>query len=141
MSKQIFVINGPNLNLLGTREPEIYGSETLADIEKSLSDAFQDVRFSFFQSNKEGELIDFLHLAKKQKADGIIINAGGYTHTSVAIRDAISAVSIPTVEVHLSNVFAREDFRHHSFISAVCKGIISGFGSKSYHLAVQSLLY
>jgi 3-dehydroquinate dehydratase II len=141
MSKKIFIINGPNLNLLGTREPEIYGSETLKDIEKSISDSFKGTEFSFFQSNKEGELIEFLHQAKSNNADGIIINAGGYTHTSVAIRDAISAVSIPTIEVHLSNVFAREDFRHHSYISAVCKGIISGFGSKSYHLAVQSLLY
>lgn len=141
MSKSIFIVNGPNLNLLGTREPEIYGSETLSDIEKSLTVSFPDVKFEFYQSNKEGELIEFIHLAKRNLAAGIILNAGGYTHTSIALRDAISAVNIPTIEVHLSNIFSRESFRHHSYLSAVCKGIISGFGSKSYHLAVQALLY
>lgn len=140
MKKAIFVINGPNLNLLGSREPGIYGSQSLSDINKSLETAFPEISFQFFQSNREGDIIDFLHQAGKETAIGIILNAGGYTHTSVAIRDAISAVKISTIEVHLSNVYAREEFRHHSVIAPVCKGVISGFGATSYHLAVRAFL-
>lgn len=136
----IFIINGPNLNLLGTREPTIYGSDSLDDILLGLKKAFPTINFKFFQSNKEGELIDSIHSAKTEKAAGIVLNAGGYTHTSVAMRDAISSVQLPTIEVHLSNVYAREEFRHLSMIAPVCKGVISGFGATSYHLAVLALI-
>lgn len=140
MSKKIFVINGPNLNLLGEREPGIYGTLTLKEINEGLKRAFPDIEFTFFQSNHEGSLIDSIQQALQMNADGIILNAAAYTHTSIALRDAVASVKIPTVEVHLSNVYAREEFRHHSQIASVCKGVISGFGPKSYTLAVHALL-
>jgi 3-dehydroquinate dehydratase-2 len=137
----ILVLHGPNLNLLGTREPEVYGSTTLADINARLEEtaAANGATLRILQSNHEGALIDAIHEARGW-ADGLIINPGGYTHTSVALRDAISAVEIPTIEVHLSNVFARESFRHHSYISPVCLGVISGLGWMGYRLALERLL-
>ncbi|HPS52466.1 MAG TPA: type II 3-dehydroquinate dehydratase, partial [Phycisphaerae bacterium] len=128
---KIRVINGPNLNMLGTREPEIYGKTTLADIEKLLRTTAEEceVELEFVQSNHEGEIVTAIQ--QSRSADGIILNAAAYTHTSVAIRDAISAVAVPTVEIHLSNIHAREDFRHHSLIAPVCKGVIAGFGVDS----------
>jgi len=138
---KILVINGPNLNLLGTREPGIYGSETLDDINIGLQAAAQKLTVSvqFYQSNSEGELVDAIQRAVGI-FDGIIINPAAYTHTSIAIRDAISAVAIPTVEVHLSNVYSREEFRHHSFIAPVAIGQIAGFGSSGYRLALEGLV-
>jgi len=137
----ILVLNGPNLNLLGKREPEIYGSLTLDDINGRLLEAAsaQGVTLRFIQSNHEGALIDALHEARGW-ANGAIFNPGGYTHTSVALRDAISAVDYPVIEVHLSNVFAREEFRHHSFISPVALGVISGLGWIGYQLALEALV-
>ena len=136
---QIVIINGPNLNVLGTREPEIYGNSTVEEYLKILIAEFPSVDFVYFQSNIEGEIINKLHEVGFS-ADGIILNAGGYTHTSIAIGDAIKAIKTPVVEVHLSNVFARESFRHESFLTPVCKGCISGFGMQSYKLAVQSFI-
>jgi 3-dehydroquinate dehydratase-2 len=138
---QILVINGPNLNLLGTREPEIYGAETLEDINASLQCAAgkMSVSVQFFQSNSEGELVDAIQRGVGI-FDGIIINPAAYTHTSIAIRDAITAVAIPTVEVHLSNVYSREKFRHKSFIAPVAIGQIAGFGSAGYMLALEGLV-
>jgi len=140
MSK-IFVLHGPNLNLLGRREPHIYGSLTLAEIDQRLvqAGAALGVEVRSYQSNHEGSLIDALHEAAGW-ADGVILNPGGYTHTSVALRDAVSAIGIPVIEVHLSNVYAREEFRHRSLISPVCKGKITGFGWYSYHLALLALV-
>ncbi|MBI1289118.1 MAG: type II 3-dehydroquinate dehydratase [Flavobacteriales bacterium] len=135
---RILVINGPNLNLLGKREPSVYGSQTLADILLGLRDTFPEVEIADYQSNVEGELIDRLQQADGS-VDGIVFNAGGYTHTSVAIRDAINAISTPVVEVHMSNIAAREEFRHISLIAGVCVGTISGFGADSYRLAVDAL--
>jgi 3-dehydroquinate dehydratase-2 len=137
---KILVINGPNLNLLGRREPDVYGSKTLADIERDLTKLAQELgpEVSFFQSNSEGAIIDAIQQAEGA-SDGIILNAGGYTHTSVAIRDAVAGVQIPVVEVHLSNPAAREDFRHTSYLSAVCAGSIAGFGAESYSLALYWL--
>jgi len=137
---KILVINGPNLNLLGTREPGIYGAETLEDINCSVQDAAQQLAVSvqFFQSNSEGELVDAIQRAVGI-FDGIIINPAAYTHTSIALRDAISAVAIPTVEVHLSNVYRREEFRHQSFIAPVSIGQITGFGATGYRLALEGL--
>lgn len=137
MKKKLYVINGPNLNLLGEREPGIYGSQTLKQINDEIRQAFPEIDFTFIQSNHEGDLVDAIHQAFQKEADGLVINAGAYTHTSIAIRDAISAVKIPAIEVHLSNVFARESFRHQSLLSPVCMGAISGFGARSYHLAVR----
>jgi 3-dehydroquinate dehydratase II len=136
----ILVLHGPNLNLLGKREPEIYGYLTLEEINERLVRLGQklNIEIQCKQSNHEGELIDALHNARTW-AQGVILNAGGYTHTSVALRDAISAIVIPVVEVHLSNVYAREEFRHFSMISAVCKGKVIGFGWRSYTLALQGL--
>ena len=140
---KILVINGPNLNLLGTREPEIYGSLTLADIEKQISDFASDLQVDvqFFQSNIEGEIVDAIQKAKFEwECDAILINPAAYTHTSVAIRDAISAVELPAVEVHISNIHTREEFRKHSFIAPACKGQIAGFGVDSYKLGLQALV-
>ena len=136
---KIIIINGPNLNLLGKREPEIYGSETFEDYFNQLKLDFPMVELEYFQSNIEGELINKLQEVGFSY-DGIILNAAACTHTSVGIGDAVKAITTPTIEVHISNTFAREDFRHHSFISANVKGIIIGFGMKSYALASQSFL-
>ena len=136
---KISIINGPNLNLVGTREPGIYGSETFEHYFQKLRKKFETIDFDYFQSNVEGELINEIQSAAKT-SDGIILNAGGYTHTSVAIGDAIAAIKVPVVEVHISNVAAREEFRKLSHISAKCAGTIAGFGLKSYLLAVESFL-
>jgi len=135
----LLLLNGPNLNLLGTREPDTYGTATLDDIEDEVAAAFPDVDFSFHQANGEGALIDRLHAAHRDKVDGIVFNPGGYTHTSVALRDAVAGIDPPVVEVHLSNVHAREDFRRTSRIAPACVGQISGFGATGYHLAVRAL--
>jgi 3-dehydroquinate dehydratase-2 len=135
---KIAIINGPNLNLLGTREPQVYGSQTFEDFYKSLVKKFPDVEFSYFQSNVEGELINELQRAGKNFTNnGIILNPGGYTHTSVAIGDAIASIDTPVIEVHISNVHAREDFRKISHVSAKCKGSIIGLGLKGYELATE----
>lgn len=134
---RILVINGPNLNMLGKREPEVYGHTTLADIEEGLATRFPDVDFSFFQSNQEGDLIDAL---QKADVDGIVLNGAGFTHTSVALRDGIASIDTPVVEVHISNIHAREAFRHQSLTAGVCVGSISGLGVEGYALAVQYFL-
>lgn len=138
----ILVLHGPNLNLLGRREPEVYGVTTLDDINCALEQEGQllQVSVAAFQSNHEGALVDAIHAALGQH-HGILINPGAYTHTSVALRDAISGVAIPTVEVHLSNVYKRESFRHHSYIAPVAIGQISGFGAESYRLGLQALVH
>ena len=135
------VLNGPNLNLLGVREPEVYGHTTLDQIMQDLKDeaALVDCTIEAYQSNHEGDLVDQIQRAKKESFSGILINPGGYTHTSVAIRDAISGVDVPTVEVHLSNIHAREEFRHHSYIAPVAVGQIAGFGAFGYSLAFRAL--
>ena len=140
MTQTVFVLNGPNLNLLGLREPEVYGSETLADIERRVAARAKTLGLDadFRQSNVEGILIDWIHEART-KASGVIINPGAYTHTSVALHDAVKAVDVPTIEVHLSNIHARESFRHHSYLSPVAKGVIVGFGSMGYELALEGL--
>ncbi|SHJ71210.1 3-dehydroquinate dehydratase [Malonomonas rubra DSM 5091] len=138
---KLLLLNGPNLNLLGTREPDIYGRETLDDIIQAVVNQFSDhCVIEHFQSNSEGALVDRIHQAKLDGCAGIVINPAAYTHTSVALRDAISSVDLPTVEVHLSNIHSREEFRQHSFIAPVAVGQISGFGSLGYGLAVQALL-
>ena len=133
----LLILNGPNLNLLGTREPETYGAATLADLERGLQAAFPEVTLAFYQNNHEGALIDRLHLAQTEAVDGVVFNPGAYTHTSVALRDAIAATGVPVVEVHLSNIHAREAFRHTSLLAPVCVGQISGLGMAGYHLAVR----
>src|SRR3982750_3595636 len=133
---QITIINGPNLNLLGTREPGVYGSQTFEAYYKQLQEQFPNVQFSYFQSNVEGELINYLQ-QQGFTSDGIILNPGGYTHTSVAIGDAIAAITTPVIEVHISNVHAREDFRKISHVSAKAKGTICGLGLKGYELATE----
>ncbi|MDR1678621.1 MAG: type II 3-dehydroquinate dehydratase [Prevotellaceae bacterium] len=134
----ILIINGPNLNLLGQREPEIYGNTGFESYLNELQNRFSKHRLEYFQSNHEGAIIDKLHEAGFT-ADGIVLNAGAYTHSSVAIADAIKSITAPVIEVHISNVFAREAFRHHSFLSPVCKGVICGFGLDSYRLAIEAL--
>ncbi|RMF21461.1 MAG: type II 3-dehydroquinate dehydratase [Cyanobacteria bacterium J083] len=137
----LIVIHGPNLNLLGTREPEVYGSTTLADINRQLQQQAREklIKIDCVQSNSEGEIVSIIQEAKS-KYQGIIINAGAYTHTSIAIRDALAAVNLPTVEVHLSNIYSRESFRHHSYIAPIAIGQISGFGENSYYLGLQALI-
>ncbi|MEO0853226.1 MAG: type II 3-dehydroquinate dehydratase, partial [Cyanobacteria bacterium J06648_11] len=137
----VLVLHGPNLNLLGTREVGVYGRATLANIERSLTTLAHDldVEIAFCQSNHEGVLIDEIHAAASSR-QGLLLNPGAYTHTSVAIRDAIAAVAIPTVEVHLSNIYQREAFRHHSYIAPVAIGQISGFGPESYSLGLRALV-
>ncbi len=138
---KILVINGPNLNLLGKREPHIYGSLTLNEIEEKMEALAQElnIELTFKQSNHEGQIVDWLHLANEKNFEGIILNGAAYTHTSIAIHDAIKAMGCPVIEVHLSNVFAREEFRHHSYISPVTIGQISGFGADSYLLALRAI--
>ena len=135
--KKIIIINGPNLNLLGKREPEIYGSQTFEDFFETLKSQYSQFKIEYFQSNIEGELIDKLHEVGFSY-DGIILNAAAYTHTSVGIGDAVKGISSPVIEVHISNTYNREEFRHHSFISPNAKGVILGFGLGSYSLALQS---
>ncbi len=139
-SPTVWVLNGPNLNLLGEREPDTYGGETLANIEKRCAKAAKNegVKLEFRQTNHEGELVAWIQEARDSAA-GLAINAGAYTHTSVAVHDALRLLTIPIVEVHLSNIFAREEFRHHSYVSAAASGIICGFGGDSYLLALQAL--
>ncbi len=137
--KRILIINGPNLNLLGRREPEVYGSQTFEDYFATLLPQFPEVQLEYFQSNHEGALLDKIHEVGFSY-EGIILNAGAYTHTSVALADAISGVKTPVIEVHISNVHAREAFRHHSYISPKAAGIIIGFGLKGYEMAIRSLL-
>jgi len=138
--KKIVIINGPNLNLLGKREPTVYGNRGFEDYLDELRKRYTGkVELDYFQSNHEGALIDELH-EKGFDVDGIVLNAGAYTHTSVALHDAIRAITAPVIEVHISNVHQREEFRHHSFISSACRGVICGFGLDSYRLAIESLL-
>lgn len=141
MARTIYVLNGPNLNMLGTREPEIYGRATLADVEKLCADtaAGFGLTADCRQSNGEGELIDFIHDAHAKRAAGIVINAGGYSHTSIALHDALVAANIPTVEVHISNIHARESFRHHSFTASAAFASLCGFGIDGYRLAIDGL--
>lgn len=139
MSKRFIIINGPNLNLLGKREPELYGEKDFESFFKALRDSYQDIKIDYYQSNVEGELINKLH-ETGFSYDGIIINPGGYSHTSVALRDAISAIKSPVIEVHISNIHAREEFRQTSLTAAACVGVITGFGLWSYDMALQFLL-
>lgn len=134
---RLLILNGPNLNRLGTREPEMYGSDSLASIEQSLREDFSEVAFTFIQSNHEGELIDAI---QREDIDGIVLNAGGYSHTSVALRDAVAGASVPVVEVHITNIYSREEFRQHSLLSDVCVGQITGLGVMGYELAVRYLV-
>ncbi|REJ80481.1 MAG: type II 3-dehydroquinate dehydratase [Bacteroidetes bacterium] len=136
---KILIINGPNLNLVGSREPELYGNENMDTYYRKLVDMFPEVQLSYFQSNIEGELINAIQSAIG-KTEGLIINAGGYTHTSVAIRDAIAMIQVPVIEVHISNVYKREDFRHKSLMASHCFGVIAGFGLDSYRLALLALI-
>jgi len=140
MSKPILILNGPNLNRLGLREPEVYGHETLDALNARLSARAKELNtpLEFFQSNHEGELIDRIHAAA-DTAGGIILNPGGFTHTSVALRDAVASVSIPVIEVHISNIFAREPFRHQTIVSGACRGVISGLGTNGYIIALEYL--
>lgn len=137
--KHIDIINGPNLNLTGIREPEVYGTTTMEECIDGLRKMFPEVEISYFQSNVEGELIDRIQQVGF-RYDGLIVNLGGYSHTSVALRDALLAVPAPKVEVHLSNIFAREEYRHHSFVTSACRGMICGLGLQGYELALRALL-
>lgn len=141
MARTVYVLNGPNLNLLGTREPETYGHARLADVERLCSEtaAHYGLEADCRQSNSEGELIDFIHEAQVKQAAGIVLNAGGYSHTSIALHDALTAVKIPTVEVHVTNIYAREEFRHHSFIAKAAFATLCGFGIDGYRLAISGL--
>ncbi|MHC5201266.1 type II 3-dehydroquinate dehydratase [Myroides sp. LJL119] len=136
---KIIIINGPNLNLLGKREPEIYGSLNFETYFEQLQANYPEIELEYYQSNIEGEMIDKIHQVGFSY-DAIVLNAGAYTHTSIALADAISAITTPVIEVHISNTFARESFRHHSYLSSVCTGVIVGFGFKSYDLAISSFL-
>lgn len=135
---RLLIVNGPNLNLLGSRERDIYGETSFEDYFMELQFKFQELELAHFQSNVEGEIIDKLHAAQEESFQGIILNAGAYTHTSIAIADAVAGIKLPVVEVHISNVMDREEFRHTSFISKHCVGTVSGFGMVGYLLAVQS---
>jgi len=136
---KLIIINGPNLNLIGTRETTVYGNQTFDAYFESLKTKFNNIEMDYYQSNVEGELINKLH-ETGFTYDGIILNAGGYTHTSVALRDAVASIKTPVIEVHISNIFAREEFRHNSLIAPKCKGSISGFGLDSYRLAIESFV-
>ena len=138
---QIHVLNGPNLNLLGTREPDVYGADTLDDIAARLAALGEQLGLAVTcrQSNHEGDLVDWLHQAQAEGARAVLLNAGAYTHTSVALHDAIRAIKVPVIEVHLSNVHTREPFRHHSFVSGIAQAVLCGFGSNGYRLALQHL--
>ena len=142
MAKKLLLLNGPNLNLLGTREPAVYGATTLADIEEAATAqaAAAGASLACFQSNHEGRLIDRIHAARGEGIDGIVINPGGLTHTSVALRDALAGVAIPFVEVHISNIHKREAFRHHSFLSDIAQGVICGLGADGYRFAIDFVL-
>jgi len=142
MAKHLLLLNGPNLNLLGTREPHIYGATTLADVEQAAQKqaSTAGAQLAFFQSNHEGALIDRIHAARGEGVDYIVINPGGYTHTSVALRDALAGVAIPFVEVHISNIYQRDSFRHHSYLSAIATGTICGLGIEGYRLAIDFAL-
>lgn len=136
--KHIEIINGPNLNLVGVREPEVYGSVSMGQFVEGLRQRFADIEIGYFQSNIEGELIDRIQQVGFS-ADGLVVNAGGYSHTSVALHDALAAVAAPAVEVHISNIFAREDYRHHSLLSSACRGMVCGLGLEGYALAIEAL--
>jgi len=140
MAKPIYVLNGPNLNMLGLREPTVYGRESLADVEKRAQGSAKSLGLAieFRQSNKEGELVDWIQEAR-EKAQGIIINPGAYSHTSIAILDALQAAELPAIEVHLSNIFRREPYRQHSYVSQAAKGVICGLGPKGYELALEAM--
>ncbi|MBN9485099.1 MAG: type II 3-dehydroquinate dehydratase [Bacteroidetes bacterium 43-93] len=133
---QIAIVNGPNLNLIGTREVDVYGGQSLEEFYKVLQQEFPQVSFEFYQSNVEGEIINFLHSCRG-RVKGVVFNGGAYTHTSIAIPDAIAAINIPTIEVHISNIYAREEFRKHSYTAAKCVGCITGLGLRGYALATQ----
>ena len=139
MNRRIEIINGPNLNLTGQRQPEIYGTVTMEQMVAGLRERFPQVEIGYYQSNVEGEIINRLHEVGFS-ADGIVLNAGGYSHTSVAIHDAIAAITTPVIEVHISNIFAREEYRRHSLLSDVCQGVVCGLGLEGYRFAVESLL-
>lgn len=140
MNRRIEIINGPNLNLTGLRQPEIYGTVTMEQMVARLRERFPQVEIGYYQSNVEGEIINRLHEVGFS-ADGIVLNAGGYSHTSVAIHDAIAAITTPVIEVHISNIFAREEYRRHSLLSDVCKGVICGLGLEGYRFAIESFIY
>lgn len=142
MARKFLLLNGPNLNLLGTREPEVYGAQTLADVEQAAmaQTAAAGVTLSCFQSNHEGALIDRIQAARTEGVDVIVINPGGLTHTSVALRDALAGVAIPFIEVHISNIHRRETFRHHSYLSGIAVGVICGLGIEGYHAAIDFAL-
>ncbi len=139
MNRRIEIINGPNLNLTGQRQPEIYGTVTMEQMVAGLRERFPQLEIGYYQSNVEGEIINRLHEVGFS-ADGIVLNAGGYSHTSVAIHDAIAAITSPVIEVHISNIFAREEYRRHSLLSDVCRGVVCGLGLEGYRFAVESLL-
>jgi 3-dehydroquinate dehydratase-2 len=137
---RILIINGPNLNFLGKREPETYGAMTLWDLENRLKEKFSKLKLEFYQSNSEGAIVDFLQKAMDGSVAGVVLNAGAYSHYSYAIRDAIAMLPVPVIEVHISNTYAREEFRRASVFSAVCKGVIAGLGTEGYELALQYLV-